>query len=147
MDARRILISLSITVGISLAIAYILTFFGMSFLRTFGLIFILHFFIFGAINYVTGVWAAIKLRQIETEQMKSLDSQGAYVNCSFCGSPSFVPIILNSPNSYTCTECQKENAILIGIETAQPTDPITDLDPTSVIRGSIDDDDFNEEKA
>ena len=144
MELRRILISLGITLGISGSISFVLSFFGMDFIKTFALIFILHFFVFGVIHYITGVWSEMKLKELETEQIKALDSQGAYVNCAFCNSPAFVPVILNSPNSYTCPDCQKENTILIGVETAQPTDPIADLDPTSVIRGSID---IDEEKA
>ena len=137
MIASRILTSLGITIGISAALAYILTYFGASFIKTFVLIFILHFFIFGIIHYITGILTALRLRDIETQQMQSLDSQGVYVNCAFCGAPSFVPVILNSPNSFTCTECHKENAILIAVEAAHPTEPIEELDPSTVIREAL----------
>ena len=137
MPVKQILTSLGITICISAALAYVLTFFGVGFIRVFALIFILHFFVFGIINYFAGISAAVKVKILETEQLKSLDSQGAYVECAFCGKPSFVPVILNSPNSYTCPECQKDNTILIAVEAAQPTDPIEDLNPSKIITDAL----------
>jgi hypothetical protein len=133
----RILTSLGITIGISAALALALSLMGYSFVKMFLLIFVLHFIGFGVIHYFTGVFASIKLRQIQTEQIKLLSFQTAEVMCAACKDPAIVSITLGEDESFECEKCNAKNNIVITAEAVLQTIPVSNLDPDVVIRDKI----------
>jgi len=111
--------------------------FGLSFWKSFALVFVGHFIIFGLINYFTGIYMAHKMRSIEVEQLRLLSEQSVTVNCASCGEPAIVPIMLGEDNVYTCDQCSTVNTVIISAETALPTTPVSELDPDKVLLGQI----------
>ena len=137
MVLRRILISLGITVAISCLVAWALWAFGLSWWKSFLLIFSLHFIVFGLMNYFTGIWASYKMRLVETEQLKLFSDQSVAVNCVHCSEPAFVPVTMGDDMMFTCDKCNTVNKVIISAETALPTTPVSELDPDKLLLKEI----------
>ena len=67
----------------------------------------------------------LKNKKLENERIKEFSYQGVEVTCPcYKKINAFVPIRLNTDNSYTCQECKKDVAIYIDVSTAVTTQPI-----------------------
>jgi hypothetical protein len=137
MVLRRILVSLGITITVSCLVSCALWAFGLSWWKSFLLIFSLHFILFGVINYFTGIWASYRMRIIETEQLKLFSEQSAGVTCANCGEPAWVPITMGDDMTYTCDGCHKVNKVIVSAETALPTMPVSELNPDKLLLKEI----------
>jgi len=133
----RILVSLGITIAISAALALALALMGYSFLKMFLLIFVLHFIAFGVLNYFTGVMTSIKMRRIQTEQLKLLSFQTAEVVCAACKESAIVSITLGEEESFECEKCGAKNNVVITAEAVLQTNPVSNLDPDLLLKDKI----------
>jgi len=80
------------------------------------------FYIIGSIMEYIG---EIKLKEIEAFKLAEYSKQGMEVECP-CHKKvkQFVPVILNTKNTYKCIDCSKINSVIISAETAQTTQPL-----------------------
>ena len=134
---NKIIQSLAITIAISLTFGYIISLFGPVFWKTFLLIFVAHFIIFGIINYFTGIYLSYKMRVVEVEQLRLLENQSTVATCAGCGKNTVVPILLGNDNRYVCDGCDLENAIVITAETVLPTKPVESLDADQLVEEQV----------
>jgi|10_taG_2_1085330.scaffolds.fasta_scaffold00440_2 hypothetical protein len=134
---ESILKSLGLTICISFVVALATTLFGINFWSAFALIFVLHFVVFGIIHYFTGIVVNYKMRIVENEQLKLLRHQSVEVNCSSCGKPTVVPILLGQDELYKCDGCGLENKVIITAETVIPTSMVETTDPDELIQSKI----------
>jgi hypothetical protein len=114
--------------------------FGLSFWNSFLLIFVLHFIVFGIMNYVSGIIASYKLRQLQAQEIEALTNQSVSVQCAKCDDISVVPIIVSSTdNEYVCANCDTKNRIIVSVEGVLPTTPVVieNLDPDSLLQDQI----------
>jgi hypothetical protein len=138
MALYRILKSLCITLAITTGLTLCLWWIGFNFWKTFFLIFTLHFFLFGIINYFTGIYMNYKMRLVETDQLRLLENQSVIVNCARCGEPTAVPILLGEDNLYKCDRCGATNTVIISAEAALTTTPVETIDPRHIIEKKLD---------
>ena len=80
-------------------------------------------------SYIT-----IKDKKLENERIKEFSYQGLEVTCP-CSKKQldFIPVRLNTQNSYRCSGCDKSISIFINAETAMQTEPILNVDTTQAI--------------
>lgn len=80
--------------------------------------------------FVTTLTAYIELKnkKLENERIKEFSLQGLEVTCP-CSlkKTEFVPIILNTNNTYKCDYCQKNVSVYIAAETALMTETIASV--------------------
>jgi len=86
--------------------------------------------------YVTALNAYVELRnkKLENERIKEFSLQGIEVTCP-CAlkKTEFVPIVLNTNNTYKCNTCQKNISVYIVPETALITETIANITLPTVI--------------
>jgi hypothetical protein len=70
-------------------------------------------------------------KKLENERIKEFSRQGLEVDCAICSAKNFIPIRLDSSNTFECLECNQQNAVYINITTAQTTTPM-DVNPLSI---------------
>ena len=79
---------------------------------------------FYAFRSCLNAYVALQNKKLENERMKELSYQGLGVTCPcFKAVREFVPIKLNAPNYYKCSECKKVIGVYITPETALVTEP------------------------
>jgi uncharacterized protein YlaI len=85
----------------------------------------LQFLIFNIYSNILTIYVNLKNKKLENERIKEFSYQGSEVTCPcYKKIKSFVPIRLNTDNSYLCQECKKEIAVYIDVSTAITTQPI-----------------------
>lgn len=114
-----ILRSLILTLLISTAIAASLLQYG--FWQVFVMATGTQIILFAALNS----FRDINLRKIEVDRIKSMERQGLSVVCP-CHKAvdQFIPVTLNSNNSYICDGCDKRVNVQINAETVMATLPV-----------------------
>ena len=70
-------------------------------------------------------------KKLENERIKEFTKQGLSVNCAICSAENFIPIRLDTSNSFECQACGQQNAVYINVTTAQTTTPL-DTTPVSI---------------
>ena len=88
-------------------------------------------------NYVAGIITSIKLRRIQTEQLKLLSFQTAEVMCAACKEPALVSITLGEDESFECEKCGAKNNVVITAEAVLQTAPVSTLDPDIILKDKI----------
>ena len=114
--------SLGITTAISLLFGIVFLFTGKGFWLPVGVAFLSQLVLWFIIQYMADIYVRIKAEEIENERIREISRTAADVECSFCGTPAFIPIDLTIDNTFTCEKCSKENVVVIRIDTAQTTD-------------------------
>lgn len=119
-----ILRSIFITVLISSVCGALAWTVGMDWLKVgiFALIGQFAFFYF--FNTVLQTRVALKNKQLENERIKEFSKQGTIVPCAYCGTDNFIPVRLDTDNTFPCNHCGKDNSVYINITTAQTTNPL-----------------------
>lgn len=134
---KRILFSLGITIAISSVLGLALSMFGYDFLKMFILAFVLHFIVFGLINYFAGIVMSSRLKHLQTEQLRLLSNQSAEVMCAACKVPAVVPITLGEDTKFICNKCNASNNVVITAEAVLLTTPVANLNPDDIISEKI----------
>jgi hypothetical protein len=89
------------------------------------------------INYafvtVLDAVVALKNKKLENERIREFSLQGLEVTCP-CSlkKTEFVPIVLNTNNTYKCDHCQKNVSVYIVPETALVTETIANTDTINI---------------
>ena len=88
---------------------------------------------FFAFSTILNAVVALKNKKLENERLQELSFQGLEVECPcFKKIKDFIPVRLNTPNYYKCSDCKKTISVLINSETAVVTEPVTTDLPTLV---------------
>jgi len=116
--------SVSITLAVSLAIAGAFLLINFNFWATFFVATLTQFVLFFIIGSVIEFFNELKMKEINLLKLSELSKQGLEVECPcFKKVKEFVPINLNGPSTYKCTECKKNVSVYITAETAYVSDP------------------------
>jgi len=73
---------------------------------------------------ITDRISAIKMREIQLQEIKNFNMQGLELSCAHCRHTTFAPIRFDQVNSFSCPECNKPNAVYLNVTVAQETTPL-----------------------
>jgi hypothetical protein len=89
---------------------------------------IIQFGIYYAFTTVLNVYIELRNKKLENERIKEFSLQGLEVTCPcVLKKAEFIPIVLNTNNSYKCDHCQKNISVYIAAETALMTETIASV--------------------
>ena len=120
--------SLGITLGVSALISSALYLLGVPFWVTFILSTAIQIFVWQGFQYIVSVRAALTSKEVDKEMMETYMSNSVEMPCAYCKEDNFVPIKLNTNNSFMCSGCDKETVVYIHIDSVQRTVPVESLD-------------------
>lgn len=121
----RPLLQLILLTSVSVLIGFIAKEFNINFFVGLFSGLALQFLLFNVYSTLLDVYVTLKNKKLENERIKEFSFQGVEVTCPcFKKIKSFVPLRLNTNNSYTCQECKKDVAIYVDVSTAITTQPI-----------------------
>jgi len=121
---KKVIAQLSLLVFGTILISVLLKQVGINYLAggLFGLA--IQFVGFYAFKSALQTYAALQNKKLENERLKEFSYQGLSVTCPcFKQIKEFVPIRLNAPNYYKCSDCKKTIGVYITPETAIVTEP------------------------
>lgn len=95
---------------------------------------ILQFGIYYAFITALNAYVELKNKKLENERIKEFSLQGLEVTCPCTlKKTEFIPIVLNTPNTYKCDFCQKNVSVYIVPETALITETLANMTlPTDI---------------
>jgi hypothetical protein len=110
---------------------------GISVIISFLLSVIVQFGLYYAFIICLETVVQLKNKQLENERIKEFSLQGLEVTCP-CSlkKTEFVPIVLNTNNSYKCNHCTKHIGVYIVPETALITETIANIELPPIPTGS-----------
>lgn len=117
-----------VTSIISASIAYFLTFFGISFLSTFILATVIQIVVWNIYNN----YMQLRNREIDERMLGELAKQAIPIPCAYCKQVNLTPIRFDENNKVNCTQCQKESAVYVNVESSQITTPL-ELEKTILV--------------
>lgn len=134
---RRLVVSLVTTIAIAGIGAWPLTYIGINFFSALIALTTLQFIGFYFYHEYIDRKTALQEQALLLAREAELSKQGAEVICP-CdrGVKSFVPIILNERNEYTCPGCKKDVNVLVNLKTVLVTTPIVET-PEEVIKNNL----------
>lgn len=120
----NILRSLAITLAISGTCASVGWSLDYNFWKIFALITAIQFVGFWIFNTIIQHIKQVKMTQLENERIAEYTKQSITAECAYCKTPNLIPLRVDSDNDFDCTNCNKPNAIYIGITVTQKTNPM-----------------------
>jgi hypothetical protein len=131
---QRFLLQIATLLTVAILFGLTLKQLGVSLFYSIPLGVVLQFGIYYA--YITALSAYVELRnkKLENERIKEFSLQGMEVTCP-CAlkKTEFVPIILNTNNTYKCNTCQKNISVYVVPETALITETIANVTLPAVV--------------
>ena len=94
------------------------------FLKPFVLTIILQFIGFWMFNTITQRIFQVKEKRLDNERIAEFSKQGVEVECAYCKTTNLVPVRFDIDNDFACVNCDKPNAIYIGVTVTQKTTPL-----------------------
>jgi len=124
----RLLSQLTVLVVTAILFGLLLKHFGVSLFIGIPLGVIIQFGAYYAFITALSAYVELKNKKLENERIKEFSLQGLEVTCP-CSlkKAEFVPIILNTNNTYRCDHCQKNVSVYIAAETALVTETIASV--------------------
>jgi hypothetical protein len=121
----RLITQLTVLLALAVLFGLCLKHFNISLLYSVPLGVLIQFGIYYAFITVLDVWVALRNKKLENERLKEFSLQGMEVTCP-CSlkKTEFIPITLNTNNSYKCNHCNKNISVYITAETALITEPL-----------------------
>lgn len=119
-----ILRSIAITVIVASVVGLVFWSISGEFLKPFILTTITQFVLFWIFNTCSSYMYELKATALENERIAEFTKQGIEVGCSYCRSVNLIPVRFDEDNDFTCMNCDKENAVYIGITVTQKTTPL-----------------------
>jgi len=116
--------SLAITLAISFIVSLVFWSTGYDYIKPFILTTVGQFTIFWLINNWLRNKHLIENKQLENERIKEFSKQGVEVECSYCKTPNLIPVRFDTDNDFECVNCEKHNAVYIGVTVTQKTTPL-----------------------
>lgn len=130
----RLIIQSLIFLSISIVIGFLLTHAGINLWLGIVTGAVIQLLIHNTFVTILDSYITIKDKKLENERIKEFSYQGLEVTCP-CSKKQldFIPVRLNTQNSYRCSGCDKSISIFINAETAMQTEPILNVDTTQAI--------------
>ena len=89
---------------------------------------IIQFGVYYAFTTTLTAYVELRNKKLENDRIKEFSLQGMEVTCPcVLKKTEFVPIILNTNNTYKCDHCQKNVSVYIAAETALVTETIASV--------------------
>lgn len=120
----NILRSLATTLSVSGTCALVGWSLDYDFWRIFALITAIQFVSFWVFNSILQHIKQVKMTQLENERIAEYTKQSITAECAYCKTSNLIPLRVNNANDFDCTNCNKPNAIYIGITVTQKTNPM-----------------------
>ena len=64
------------------------------------------------------------MTQLENERIAEYTKQSVTAECAYCKTSNMIPLRVDKDNDFNCTNCNKPNAVYIGITVTQKTNPM-----------------------
>ena len=130
----RLIVQSLIFLSISIVIGFLLTHAGINLWLGIVTGAVIQLLIHNTFVTILDSYITIKDKKLENERTKEFSYQGLEVTCP-CSKKQldFIPVRLNTLNSYRCSGCDKSVSIFINAETAMQTEPILNVDTTQAI--------------
>ena len=130
----RLIVQSLIFLSISIVIGFLLTHIGINLWLGIVTGAVIQLLIHNTFVTILDSYITIKDKKLENERIKEFSYQGLEVTCP-CSKKQldFIPVRLNTQNSYRCSGCDKSISIFINAETAMQTEPILNVDTTQAI--------------
>jgi len=130
----RLIVQSLIFLSISIVIGFLLTHIGINLWLGIVTGAVIQLLIHNTFVTILDSYITIKDKKLENERIKEFSYQGLEVTCP-CSKKQldFIPVRLNTLNSYRCSGCDKSVSIFINAETAMQTEPILNVDTTQAI--------------
>lgn len=125
---KSLLITVAVGAVVGFAVSYMLDW---SLSRTIVGVILAQFIFFMIYNNVMSRRAEELAEREITLRIQEYSKQGADLECAYCRASNYVPIRMDTDNTFTCDQCGKPNAVYINLTTAQKTQPI-DMLPLTV---------------
>lgn len=124
----RLLTQLIALITVSILFGIILKQFHISLFYSIPLGIILQFGIYYAFISILNAYVVLQNKKLENERIKEFSLQGLEVTCP-CAlkKTEFVPIVLNTNNTYKCDYCQKNVSVYVVPETALITETLANI--------------------
>lgn len=119
-----ILRSIAITTTLAALVGLVFWSISGEFIKPFVLTIIIQFVLFWIFNTCSSYIYELKATALENERIAEFTKQGIEVGCSYCRSVNLIPVRFDEGNDFTCINCDKENAVYIGITVTQKTTPL-----------------------
>jgi len=121
----RLLLQLTVLTITAILFGLFLQYFGVSLLIGIPLGVIIQFGVYHAFIIALNAYVELKNKKLENERIREFSLQGLEVTCP-CSlkKTEFIPIVLNTNNSYKCDHCQKNVSVYVTAETALVTETI-----------------------
>lgn len=94
-------------------------------LKIFILLTSIQFVGFWILNTVTGHFRQIKMTRLENERIAEYTKQSIQAECAYCKTLNLIPLRMDLDNDFNCTNCNKPNAVYIGVTVTQKTNPMS----------------------
>lgn len=120
----NILRSLATTLSVSGTCALVGWSLDYDFWRIFALITAIQFVSFWVFNSILQHIKQVKMTQLENERIAEYTKQSITAECAYCKTSNMIPLRVNNDNDFDCTNCNKPNAVYIGITVTQKTNPM-----------------------
>jgi hypothetical protein len=86
---------------------------------------------FWILNTVTGHLRQVKMTKLENERIAEYTKQSVQAECAYCKTMNLIPLRMDIDNDFNCTNCNKPNAVYIGVTVTQKTNPVS-ADPLAI---------------
>jgi len=131
---RKLTLQLSALIIAAIIIGFILKTFNVPLLYGISLGIIAQFGLNYAFVSILNAVVALKNKKLENERIKEFSLQGLEVTCPCpLRKTEFVPIVLNTNNTYKCDHCQKNVSVYIVPETALITETLAMVDSLTLL--------------
>ena len=111
--------------------------FGVSPIAGFVGVFTLQIILFNCVRYIRESYMAVRIQELQTQEIESMEKQGMELACAHCKAESFVPIRFDEQNEFKCENCGENNTIYVNVTVARET---TSLNMDSITRRLLIDD-------
>lgn len=119
-----ILRSIAITLLVSSICATVAWSLGYNFIKVFSLVTAIQFGGFWVLNSVIQHIKQVKMTQLENDRIAEYTKQSITAECAYCKTSNLIPLRMDSDNDFDCVNCNKPNAVYIGVTVTQKTNPM-----------------------
>ena len=120
----NIIRSLAITLSVSILGTVVCWSLGYNVYKSFALITAIQFGSFWILNSITQHFKQVKMTQLENERIAEYTKQSINAECAYCKTMNMIPLRMDHDNDFDCTNCNKPNAVYVGITVTQKTNPM-----------------------
>lgn len=120
----QILRSLVITSIISSTVSAVVWTAGIEFWKPFVVMTVFQFVGFWLFNSYNQYNFKLKQTKLDNERIAEFSKQSLEAECAYCKTVNLVPVRFDVENDFSCINCNKPNAVYIGVTVTQKTTPM-----------------------